>query len=215
MVTRDFFPPFAIQFSGSAFARWLLRRIGWQIHFDGLPGLQGVFAVYPHTSNWDFVVLVLVKWATGLPARFWAKDKLFRVPVFGRWLRFLGGMPVERNSPQGLVGQTVVHFADCKSRGAYFWLGVAPEGTRKASPGWRSGFYQTTVQAQVPLCLVKLDYEKREVRIENFIALKGEPELDFARIEKIFEGVGAYRPRNAAPVRLLGTAESRPKKVIS
>ncbi|MFZ2738188.1 MAG: 1-acyl-sn-glycerol-3-phosphate acyltransferase [Burkholderiaceae bacterium] len=215
MITSDFVPPFAIQFKGNSCARWVLRRLGWQLRFDGLPALQGVFAVYPHTSNWDFVVLVLVKWASGVPVRFWAKDKLFSVPVLGRWLRLLGGVPVERNSPHGLVGQTVKHFADCKSRGVYFWLAVAPEGTRKATPGWRSGFYQATVQAQVPLCLVKLDYAKREVTIENFIALKGEPEHDFARIKQVFEGVRAYRPRQAAPVRLLGSPDPDTKKAGS
>lgn len=215
MVTSDFSPPFALQFKGSAVARWLLLRLGWQFHFDGLPSLQGVFAIYPHTSNWDFLVLVLVRWAIGVPVRFWAKDKLFSVPIFGHWLRLLGGVPVERNSPHGLVGQTVAHFADCKARGAYFWLAVAPEGTRRATPGWRSGFYQTTVQAQVPLCLVKLDYAKREVAIENFMALTGEPALDFLCIEKVFQGVRAYRPRNAAPVRLLGTQQADPKKIGS
>lgn len=72
----------------------MLARLGWQVRFDGFPHPQGVAIVYPHTSNWDFVVLLLAKWAIGMPASFWGKDTLFRVPLLGAWMRWLGGIPL-------------------------------------------------------------------------------------------------------------------------
>jgi hypothetical protein len=83
-----------VQLRGSAVARRLLRLAGWRVAFDGLPARQGVVIVYPHTSNWDFIVGVLAKWSIGIPVAFWGKASLFRVPLFGRWLRWLGGVPV-------------------------------------------------------------------------------------------------------------------------
>ena len=68
--------PHPVQFKGSALARWMLARMGWTVQFEGLPSLQGVIAVYPHTSNWDFIVGIVAKWAIGIPAYFWAKDSL-------------------------------------------------------------------------------------------------------------------------------------------
>jgi 1-acyl-sn-glycerol-3-phosphate acyltransferase len=53
----------------SAFARTLLRLFGWRVDFDGLPGPKGVLIVYPHTSNWDFVIGLLAKWTIALPLR--------------------------------------------------------------------------------------------------------------------------------------------------
>ena len=94
-----------MQLRGSALARAVLRLAGWRVAFDGLPARQGVVIVYPHTSNWDFVIGVLAKWGIGIPVAFWGKDSLFRVPLFGRWLRWLGGMPVDRGAPQGAVGR--------------------------------------------------------------------------------------------------------------
>lgn len=214
MSTSDFPKPFAVQFAGSALARWLLTRLGWRVKFEGLPGLQGVLAVYPHTSNWDFVVLVLVKWAIGVSVSFWGKDKLFRVPLLGRWLRWLGGVPVERTSAHGVVGQAVAHLADCRSQGTYFWLALTPEGTRKPIAGWRSGFYQTALQAGVPLGLVRLDYGRREVAVLDFITLSGEPVGDFARIAAVYEGVQGYRPQNAAPIRLLDASVPRTETIM-
>ena len=90
---------------GSALARRILSLIGWQLHFEGLPALQGVIVVYPHTSNWDFPVGILAKWAMGIEARFWGKHTLFRIPLFGAWLRWLGGVPVDRAAARGVVEQ--------------------------------------------------------------------------------------------------------------
>ncbi|MCE2878816.1 MAG: hypothetical protein LW719_05210 [Comamonadaceae bacterium] len=71
----------SVQFHGSALARGLLRLLGWQVHFNGLPALQGVIVVYPHTSNWDFPVGLLAKWAMGLEVKFLGKHTLRDVCV--------------------------------------------------------------------------------------------------------------------------------------
>jgi 1-acyl-sn-glycerol-3-phosphate acyltransferase len=172
------------------------------VEFDGMPSLQGVLIVYPHTSNWDFVVLVLAKWSVGMQLSFWGKDTLFRIPLFGSWLRWIGGIPVIRNAPRGVVGQAIDALAKHKAENRYFWLGLSPEGTRRLTPGWRSGFYQTALQAGVPLALVKLDFGQRKVVALDFMQLSGDVAADMARIAKIFEGVRGCRPSNASPIRL-------------
>jgi 1-acyl-sn-glycerol-3-phosphate acyltransferase len=121
---------FPVQFQGSALARRILGLLGWQVHFRGLPALHGVIVVYPHTSNWDFPVGLLAKWAMGLEAKFLGKHTLFRIPLFGAWLRWLGGVPVDRRAAGGVVEQMVEMFARKKSAGEYFWLALTPEGTR-------------------------------------------------------------------------------------
>jgi 1-acyl-sn-glycerol-3-phosphate acyltransferase len=214
MRSNDFPPPHPVQFRGNALARWLLRRMGWRVHFEGLPGLQGVLAVYPHTSNWDFIHMLVVKWAIGIPVRFWGKDSLFRVPVFGHWMRYLGGVPVERTSAKGMVGSTVARIQQARESGEYFWLALAPEGTRKHLPGWRSGFYRTTVQADVPLGVVKVNYRDREVTVLDFLRLSGDEATDFARIASALEGAVGCRPANAAPIRLLDASVPREDTIV-
>lgn len=213
-MASDFGRPYPVQFSGSRLARWLLRRLGWQVRFEGFPDRQGVVVVYPHTSNWDFVVLVLAKWALGVQIRFWAKDSLFRVPLFGGWLRWLGGVPVDRRSAQGRVGETVARMRAARERGDYFWLALAPEGTRKRMPGWRSGFYRTAVQAGVPLGLARLDYRCKEVRVCDFIRLSGDETADLTRIAAVYSGVTGCIPANAAPVRLLDASAPRAETIV-
>ena len=188
---------------GSRLAAWLLRRAGWRLEFDGLPALQGVIAVYPHTSNWDFVVGLLAKWAIGIQASFWAKDSLFRVPLLGPWMRSLGGLPVFRGSRSGLVAATAAELSQARDDGRFMWLALAPEGTRSHGHGWKSGFYRVALQARVPVALVVLDYARRRVGFDSFWLLSGDPQADFAVFAARLEGCEGYRPQLAAPVRLL------------
>jgi 1-acyl-sn-glycerol-3-phosphate acyltransferase len=192
---------------GSALARHVLSLLGWQVHFQGLPALQGVIVVYPHTSNWDFPVGLLAKWATGIEAKFWGKHTLFRIPLFGAWLRWLGGVPVDRAAARGVVDQMVDLFDRKRQAGEYFWLALTPEGTRSWRPAWRSGFYRVTRGAQVPILLAALDYGRKQVRVIDVIELSGTVDEDMKRIAQAFEGCTGRRAKLAAPIRLEGSKE--------
>jgi 1-acyl-sn-glycerol-3-phosphate acyltransferase len=210
----DFTQPYAYQFRGSALARNMLRLLGWKVHFQGFPTLHGIAVVYPHTSNWDAPVMFLAKWACGVQVMFWGKDTLFRIPLLGRWLRWIGGVPVNRTTKGGVVGQVVALFAHHQADNTYFWLGLAPEGSRRHNPGWRSGFYQTACKAQVPLCLIKLDYGLREISIRDFMHLTGDARIDMLAIAHIYEGVQGFVPANASPVQLLDPTVPREETIV-
>ncbi len=190
-----------VQLRGSRVARALLRLAGWRLRFGGLPGKQGVLIVYPHTSNWDFPLGLLVKWAAGIQITFWGKDSLFRVPLFGRWLRWLGGVPVDREFSRGIVGQMASELAQARAQDRFLWLALSPEGTRRHASGWRSGFYHVALQAQVPVGLVFLDYGQHEAGVQRFIMLGGNMRTDLTAIaEELGHRVGK-RPALAAPIR--------------
>ena len=194
-----------VQMRGSRLARGLLRLFGWCVQFDGLPARQGVLIVYPHTSNWDFVVGVLAKWAIGVPLAFWGKDTLFELPLFGRWMRWLGGIPVDRHNPRGAVGAMVERFARARANDDFLWLALSPEGTRSYRDSWRSGFYQVAAQADVPLALAFFDYAVRCVGVDSFVRLSGDAERDMLSIAHVLGQRRGYRPELAAPVRLRQT----------
>lgn len=200
---EPFVPPYAVQLQGYRLAAWILKLWGWRVDFAGLPTRQGILAVYPHTSNWDFVVLVLAKWSVGIEAKFWAKDSLFRWPLVGRWFRWLGGVPVNRNSANGTVGDMVQSMQSCKRDGEMCWLALAPEGTRKHTPGWRSGFYQVAVRAQVPVALVQLDFGRKCVVVRDFLMMSGNVASDMVRVAPIFDGVLGCKPDKASPIQLI------------
>ena len=130
----------------AALGRLMLRAMGWRVG-AGLPDLpKAVIIAAPHSSNWDFFVGVATMFALRLDVRFIGKAELFRGPA-GPVMRWLGGLPVDRKRPEGVVEQAVARFAGQEQ----LLLAVAPEGTRKPVTKWKSGFYRIALGAGVPI----------------------------------------------------------------
>lgn len=182
-------------------ARWTLRRAGWRATgvYPRLP--RFVLIVAPHTSNWDFPVCLLAGWGIGLlrdyPHGFLMKDSLDRWP-YRRFMRALGGIPVVRTHPEHAVERAAAEFSG-KER---FLLALAPEGTRKPTRYWRSGFWHTARRAGVPVVPVALDYGRRELRIGEAVPLTGDADQDMAVFRKFFEGARGFTAEYASPIEL-------------
>ena len=167
-----------------AFGRFLLRLTRFGVE-GGIPDLpKMVIAVAPHTSNWDFVVGVAVMFALDLRLAFLAKHTLFRGP-FGAILRWMGGIPVDRTSAHGVVGDAVEAFAATPAR----VLAIAPEGTRKQVKRYKSGFLHIARGANVPLLLATFDWGERRLRLGPLFEMTDDTDADLARIEAFFANV--------------------------
>lgn len=178
-------------------ARWLLALAGWSVDLPWPPEPRGIIVVYPHTSNWDFVVGMLALLATGLPAQWVAKDTLFRWP-FGRLLRCLGGIPVNRREHTGFIEQLAAEFR----RRPWMWLALAPEGTRARTEHWKSGFYHLALAAGVPVGLGFLDYGRRVAGVTSWLSLSGDQGQDLARIRAFYADKSGLHPALAGKIRL-------------
>jgi len=175
----------------------LLRLCGWRTVLVAPPVPKGIILVYPHTSNWDFIIGMLFKLATGLEVRWLGKDTLFRWPVSGL-LRNLGGIPVNRRDPSGFVDSILAEFA----RSDWMWLAIAPEGTRGYTDHWKSGFYRIAVAGRLCVGLGYLDYATKTVGVETYLRLTGNPTEDLARIRAGYAGKRGRMPQNAGEIRL-------------
>ena len=112
---------------------------------------------------------------------------------FGGLLRWLGGVAVDRKSPQDVVGQIVERF----EKRAKFVVVIAPEGTRKRVERWKTGFYRIALAAKVPMVLVYADYARREVGIGPVMQPSGDLEKDMAEIRAFFSTITPRHPDRA------------------
>jgi len=174
----------------------LLRCFGWRIVFRWPPAPKAVIIFYPHTSNWDFVLGIITRYALGFPVHWAGKDSLFRRP-FNGFFRRLGGIPVNRRQSSGLVGQLCAEF----ERNAKFYLAIAPEGTRKKTDHWKSGFYRVALAAKVPLGLGFVDYGKREIGVDRYLSLSGDEAEDLSRIRAYYADKRGKFPDTASDIR--------------
>lgn len=181
-----------------ALARALLGLFGWSVIEPPERPTHAVIAGYPHTSNWDGVLALLTKVALGLPANWVGKDTLFCGPI-GGIMRWLGGIPIDRSAPHGFVEQMAAEFASRPN----FLLVIAPEGTRRLTKGWKSGFYRIAREANVPVALAFVDYARREAGILAYLSMTGDPATDIAAIAAHYEGRVGKHPELASPIRWL------------
>ena len=180
----------------SRFAAFLLHVFGWRTVYQPPPGPKTVIIVYPHTSNWDFPVGMLFRFRYGLPIRWAAKDSLFCWPVRGLLLR-LGGVPINRRNPVGLLDQ----LADEYARSDSLHLCITPEGTRARTDHWKSGFYRLAMKTGVPVGLGFIDFGTKLAGVERWIELTGDTEADLAVIRAYYADKRGYAPEKSGDIR--------------
>lgn len=120
--------------------------------------------------------------AIGRETGFMMKKDWFFWPL-GPIFRWMGGIPVDRSRKSSLVDQ-MINIAKSSKK---FHLAITPEGTRKANPNWKKGFYYIAQGAGLPIILVAIDYEKKCITAEKVFTLAGNIEKDMREINCIIK----------------------------
>ena len=175
----------------------MLRLGGWYA-VGGKPEVpKAVILAAPHTSNWDGFWGLVYKVAVGLDVQFFAKASLFWFP-FGTILRRLGGIPLDRKNAEDAVREAVSLFTTSEQ----FYFALAPEGTRRLTNGWKSGFYRIAAEAGVPVIPGFLDYRRRRIGLGETLQLSGDEYSDMQKLAAFYSDVDGRHPGNASPVTL-------------
>jgi 1-acyl-sn-glycerol-3-phosphate acyltransferase len=181
----------------SRLSRLLLKLLGWKL-VGSKPQLdQYVLIFAPHTSNWDVLLLLLVKFAVRLKPKFIGKHTLFWPPL-SWFLRAIGGEPVNRNQAQNVVDQIVDKF----KQNPDFKFALSPEGTRSKRPYWKTGFYRVAEKAGVPIQLVYLDTRTKEIGFGPLLYPSGNIEKDFEWLRAFYQDKKGIRPELLSDVQL-------------
>lgn len=179
-----------------ALAYWRVSR--WTYRSDEVPSSgAGILLGVPHTSNWDFVLMLAIAWREGLRPKFLGKKELFRGPM-GPVMRALGGIEVDRANPAGLVDDLVARL----SAGERFYLVITPEGTRGKSAYWKSGFYRLAQTTGLPVTLGYVDRSTMTTGLGPTFCVSGDVAADMDRIREFYSGKTGVRPGLGTEPRL-------------
>lgn len=180
-----------------ALSRILFAATPWRLVRESPPVSGSRLLIgAPHTSNLDFVLMLGIAWDAGLPIRWLGKQELFR-GLGGPIMRALGGIPVDRANPAGLVDAVIAR----ATREPGFALVVTPDGTR-TSTRWRSGFYRIARGAGLPVTLGFVDRPTRTTGLGPTIELTGDVAADMQRIRDFYADKSGVRPERRTEPRL-------------
>lgn len=160
----------------------ILRMFGWVVEFTVPDYPKCIICVAPHTSNWDFILGELAIHAVGRKAGFMMKSSWFFFPL-GPILKAIGGVPVERKHKKSSLVDAMVARFKSEQR---LTLAIAPEGTRKKTSRWHTGFLRIAYQADVPIALGAIDYSRRLIKVTDTFTPSGDVEADIAAIKAYY-----------------------------
>ena len=172
----------------------IFKIMGWKIVGNLTYPKRCLVIAAPHTSNWDFLIGRCYGYIMGITAKYLIKSELF-IPIIGTLLRANGGIAVYRNSSNNAVDQIVSKYKDSHN----FILGISPEGTRKRTQRWKTGFYHIASKLDVPILLLRIDYKKKEIGVCKQLKLSGNFNKDMSFIQEHFGVSQAKFPENYNP----------------
>lgn len=175
-------------------ARALWSLSPWTLVTEPGPTRPTVLIGAPHTSNWDFILMLGIAWALDMDIRWMGKDSLFK-GWRGTVMRALGGIPVDRANPAGIVDDVVARVKD----GQVFGLVVTPDGTRGDHTHWKSGFYRIARATDLPLVLGYVDSATKTTGLGPTIHLTGEVAADMDKVREFYADIRGIHPEDFTP----------------
>ncbi|WP_431800997.1 1-acyl-sn-glycerol-3-phosphate acyltransferase [Microbacterium sp. bgisy203] len=180
---------------------WFFSR--WELRTEPAPTRPTVLIGAPHTSNWDFVLMLGIAWRLGIPVRWLGKASLFsgwRGPI----MRALGGIPVQRDDASRVVDEVVARVHS----GEVFGLVVTPDGTRGGNTHWKSGFYRIARETGMPVTLGYVDRTTMTTGLGPTIELTGDVSADMDRIRAFYADKAGLRPERRTEPRLANESDA-------
>lgn len=158
---------------------------------------KGILVGAPHTSNWDWVLTMLLAWDNSVQIRLLVKHSFFKGPV-GPFMRATGAVELDRANPGATIRTLLAESASDEA----FLLGIAAEGTRSRGEYWKSGFYRISQQTGIPITLAFLDAPSKTVGWGPTFSPTGDVGADMDRIREFYADKTGIRPEGTTLPRL-------------
>ena len=177
-------------------ARWFLRTFGWRVE-GTIPPILGnknlILIAGPHTSNWDGIFGFAAILGLDAKITFFGKYTLFNKPILGRFLKYMGGIPVDKSKPgRGLTDVAIENMK--KLNGSL--IAMSPEGTRAKTEKMRSGFLRIAKAVEGQIFLGAFDFDKKRIVLDKFYNPSGNNEQDLQWVRDYFMQYKAKHPEN-------------------
>ena len=177
-------------------AKCFLRLFGWKV--DGfVPSVKGnqnvIIIAGPHTSNWDGIFGFAAILGLDAKVSFFGKHSLFNKPILGKFLKYMGGIPVDKTKPG--AGLTDIAIQNMKKLNGSL-IAMAPEGTRAKTEKMKSGFLRIAKAVEGQIFLGAFDFGKKRIFLDKFYEPSGDTEKDLEWVRNYFMQYQAKRPEN-------------------
>lgn len=129
--------------------------------------------------------------SVGRTAGFLMKESWFFFPM-GLVFRALGGIPVPRRRRTGKsLVEAVIEKFNAADRMA---IAITPEGTRKRTSDWHTGFLRIAYGAHVPVLIGILDFSRKHVEMSQVFEPTGDMDADMRAVKNFYKDAKGKKP---------------------
>jgi 1-acyl-sn-glycerol-3-phosphate acyltransferase len=140
----------------------------------------------PHTSNYDLIYALAGLYKVRPKVNYLLKKDWIDAFLIGNLFKKTGAIGVNRSKSNTMVDALADFIINSKED---IYLMISPEGTRKLTKRWKTGFYHIALKAQIPLVLTSLDYAKKEAAVGPVIMPTGCFEEDMALVMDYYKTI--------------------------
>ena len=170
----------------SALTRWFGRTfyglMGWKLEGNVANAERVLITAAPHTSNWDAILGFAAILGINVRLHWLGKHSIF-IPGLRWFMRWLGGIPVDRENPESVMG----YVDEVVSKHEGVVIIVAPEGTRKKAEKWKTGFLRIAEANDCVIQLGALDFPNKRILLGKTFEPTGDNQADIESIKEWYK----------------------------
>ena len=151
-----------------------------QVNQDKIAGIKNALFVSNHVSDFDPMLLIWLLKKQALVCV--SKPQNFRIPIGGKFIRYTGFIPVDRDNPREAI---VAIKKACKViTNKYGSVYIAPEGTRNKTDTpllpMHSGSFKIAVETKAPIVIVSIRRTKEIT--QKFLFTSKDVYVDYLKV---------------------------------
>ena len=176
--------------------RYFLKAFNWRVE-GSIPATTDnqniIIIIGPHTSNWDGIFGFAAILGLDIKITFFGKHSLFKQPILGKFLNYMGGIPVDKTKPG--IGLTDIAIQNMSKLNGSL-LAMAPEGTRAKTEKLKSGFLRIAHATEGKVFLAAIDFGSKKILLDSFFEFSGDYEHDITYVREYYKNFQGKYPEN-------------------
>ncbi len=171
-------------------SKYLLTNIlGWTIKSEFPDIKKSVIIFAPHTSYWDGFYGKLFLMQLDINYKFLSKKEFFKFPL-KYFFRMYRAIPVSKNK------KFITEIVEFFNQNETLHIVLSPEGQLSKTDHWKKGFYYMAKNANVPIVVGYIDYQKKEIGLKGIISEVKDLKEIMPVINNMYKDVSAKYPES-------------------
>jgi len=161
----------------------LLKLMGWKVEGTAPNVPKVILLGEPHTSNWDFVLIMMAAQSAGLRMSYIMKKEAFFWPL-GGFFKWMGGIPIERKKGKDAIAgiEKVLKETD------NIFLAITPSGSRSPKESFKTGYLRLAHAANVPMLIIGLHAPTKSIILDRLVDPFGDIDVQNKSIKDYIDG---------------------------